>query len=238
MAQSTTNVIVGAASVAIGNYTGGYNGTGDTLWNQLKQKVATQTSPNAKNFRYYIQNLPTNNAISVAGAVQTPTGVGTCTFRDVGLTQEGVEVQYQPDFGEVEVDQILDAARLFKQKMTVSVATTFAEGTLENLVDVWAQSDSTQYTDTGWSDAGDAVVMSGGELGEAPKEKALLFVGNAPDTATTYKQRVYLANRALSVEASSHGYKRNEATVFPVTFRLLPDTAASYSAYGRVVDVN
>lgn len=234
MAQSTTNVIVGAANVAIGTYSSDFNGTGDTLWNQLKQIVG-----GGKDFRGWVTALPVaGTAISIVGAIQTPTGAGSCTFKDVGLTQEGVEVQYQPDFGEVEVDQLLDAAKLFKQRMTVSVATTFAEATLENLMTVWAQASGTQYTDVGTSTSAGVVRMSGGALGEAPIEKALLFVGNAPNTQTSYRQRVYLANRALSVEASSHALRRSEATVFPVTFRLLPDTSASYSAYGRVVDVS
>lgn len=233
MAQSTTNILVGAASVAVGTYDATYNGTGDTLWNQIKQAVP------GKDFRTWATGL-TANVVSIAGAIQSPTGAGTCTFRDVGLTQEGVEVQYQPDFGEVEVDQLLDAAKLFKQKMSVSVATTFAEATLDNLMTVWAQASGTQYTDVGTSvSPGGAVRLSGGALGEAPQEKALFFVGNAPGAnATTYRQRVYLATRALSVEASTHSLRRSEATVFPVTFRLLPDTAASYSAYGRVVDVS
>jgi hypothetical protein len=221
MAQSTTNVIVGAANVAIGSYSSDYNGTGDTLWNQLKQTVTS------KNYRSWVVGLPAaGTAISIVGAIQTPTGAGSCTFKDVGLTQEGVEVQYQPDFGEVEVDQLLDAAKLFKQRMTVSVATTFAEATVDNLMTTWAQASGTQYTDVGQSTTQGAVRLSGGELGEAP------------NTATSYRQRVYLATRALSVEASTHALRRSEATVFPVTFRLLPDTAASYSAYGRVVDIS
>ena len=238
MAQSTTNILVGAATVAVGTYDSTYNGQGDTLWNQVKQNVG-----GGKDFRTFFQST---QVVSIAGAVQVPlaggasvAGTGTCTFTDVGLTQEGVEVQYQPDFGEVEVDQLLDAAKLFKQKMSVSVATTFAEATLNNLMTVWAQQPGTQYTDVGTSASpGGVVRLSGGTLGDAPVEKALAFVGLAPGTATTYKQRVYLATRALSVEASSHALRRSEATVFPVTFRLLPDTAASYSAYGRVVDVS
>jgi hypothetical protein len=118
--------------------------------------------------------------------------------------------------------------------MTVSVATTFAEATLENLLTVWAQSAGTLGPD---AIGGDSLYLVPGELGQAPLEQALMFVGNAPGTISTYKQRVYLAARALSVESSTSGIKRAEATVFPVTFRLLPDTAASYSAYGRVVDV-
>jgi len=232
MAQSTNNILVGAANVAVGNYSSDYVASSDGLWSSIKAESTITGTP--KNFRNWSIFRAAGASGYAATAVVTPHGgTGTCTFRDVGLTQEGVEVQYQPDFGEVEVDQILDAAKLFKQRMTVSVATTFAEATLDNLLAVWAQSDSTKTVET----VGTNVALVPGELGQAPAEKALFFVGNAPGTAVTYKQRVYLAARALSVESSTHSMKRSEATVFPVTFRLLPDTAASYSAYGRVVDV-
>jgi len=35
-------------------------------------------------------------------------------FRHTGFTTEGLEVSYEPDYGEVEVDQLLDSAKLFK----------------------------------------------------------------------------------------------------------------------------
>lgn len=234
MSQSTSNILVGAASCAIGTYSVDYAGNGDQAWTALKGAVGA-----GKDFRGWATSATASAgsgiAVSMTGTGgSSPTPAGNIYFKDVGLTQEGVEVQYQPDFGEVEVDQLIDAAKLFKQKMTVSVATTFAEATLDNLLTVWAQGSGTKFTGT----AGEEVRLSGGALGDAPIEKALLFVGNAPGTAVTYKQRVYLATRALSVEASSHALRRSEATVFPVTFRLLPDTAASYSAYGRVVDVS
>jgi len=44
------------------------------------------------------------------------------------------------------------------------------------------------------------------------------------------------ARRVLNVEASSHSYRRNEATVFPLSFRLLPDPAFSGAEYGMIVD--
>jgi hypothetical protein len=234
MSQSTSNILVGAANLAVGTYSHDFNANGDQVWTAVKGAVGA-----GKDFRSWVNNLAGSSGaatpVSMTGTGgTTPTPAGAVQFKDVGLTQEGVEVQYQPDFGEVEVDQLLDAAKLFKQKMTVSVATTFAEATLDNLLTVWAQGTGTKFTGT----AGEEVRMSGGALGEAPIEKCLLFVGNAPNTATTYRQRVYLATRALSVEASSSALRRSEATVFPVTFRLLPDTLASYSSYGRVVDVS
>jgi hypothetical protein len=234
MAQSTSNILVGAASCMIGTYSVDYTGNGDQAWTAVKGAVGA-----GKDFRGWATSSTASAgsgiAVSMTGAGGTaPTPAGNIYFKDAGLTQEGVEIQYQPDFGEVEVDQLLDAARLFKQKMTVSVATTFAEATLENLLTVWAQGSGTKFTGT----AGEEARLSGGTLGDAPLEKALLFVGVSPNNATVYKQRVYLATRALSVEASTHSMRRSEATVFPVSFRLLPDTLASYSSYGRVVDVS
>ena len=56
------------------------------------------------------------------------------TYTNVGYTMNGLELQFQPDFGEVRVDQILDVAKLYKQGMQVNLATAFAEATLENLL--------------------------------------------------------------------------------------------------------
>ena len=55
-------------------------------------------------------------------------------WTNVGYTQNGMELTITPDFGEVEVDQLLDAAKIYKQGMQVTLSTTFAEATLENLL--------------------------------------------------------------------------------------------------------
>ena len=55
-------------------------------------------------------------------------------WTNVGFTQNGMELTITPDFGEVEVDQLLDSAKIFKQGMQVMLSTTFAEATLENLL--------------------------------------------------------------------------------------------------------
>ena len=58
----------------------------------------------------------------------------TDRFRNVGYTNNGLEISFAPDFGEVMVDQLLDTAKLFKQGMKVTLKTTLAEATLENLL--------------------------------------------------------------------------------------------------------
>jgi hypothetical protein len=156
-------------------------------------------------------------------------------FRHVGFTTEGLEVSYEPDYGEVEVDQLLDSAKLFKQSMKVMVNTTLAEAALENLLIAWGQQSATLTSTTSTTELG----MAAGALGDEPVERALVAVGPGPKTAAGVKrERIYHARRVLSVESTAHSVKRNEATVFPVSFRLLPDPNFTDSEYGLIRDRN
>jgi hypothetical protein len=162
---------------------------------------------------------------------------GDADFRNVGYTMNGLEIQFQPDFGEVQVDQVLDVAKLFKQGMQVNLNTTFAESTLENLLFSLAGKDD----DLGNIAAGDwgaqnpALNLSAGDIGECPVERGLVAVG--PGTgecaASDQLERIYVAYRALSIENVTVSAKRDEATMFEVSFRLLPNDDASY---GKIVD--
>lgn len=172
---------------------------------------------------------------------------GADGWRNVGFTSEGIEVMYSPDYGDIQVDQLLDTAKLFKQAQTVSINTTLTEATLENLIFSFAQEAATANIATGAAadtqyakgTGGESLGIAAGALGGEPVERALVFVGNAPrSTAGVKRERVYHARRVLNVEASSHSYRRNEATVFPVSFRLLPDPAFSGAEYGMIVDRN
>lgn len=156
-------------------------------------------------------------------------------FTNVGYTMNGLELQFQPDFGEVSVDQVLDVAKLYKQGMTVNLATAFAEATLENLLLVLS-SKSTNLTGTKSTSTGQSLVLSAGDIGECPVERGLVAVG--PGTgdcvASDKVERVYAAYRALSIENVTVSAKRDEPSMFEVTFRLLPeDTSASY---GKIID--
>jgi hypothetical protein len=156
-------------------------------------------------------------------------------YTNVGYTMNGLELQFQPDFGEVQVDQILDVAKLYKQGMQVNLATAFAEATLENLLLALAFSDS-QLTGTKSTSGGQVLNLSAGELGECPVERGIVAIGpgtgDCVDSATV--ERVYTAYRALSIENVTVSAKRDEASMFEVSFRLLPeDTSGSY---GKIVD--
>ena len=157
---------------------------------------------------------------------------------NVGYTANGLELQFQPDFGEVKVDQILDVAKLYKQGMQVNLKTSFAEATLENLLFAIAGQSSDlvlDSTDTNF-DGQKVLNLSGGEIGECPVERSLIAVG--PGTGDCElgkgKERIYVAYRALSIESVTVSAKREEATMFEVSFRLLPEDASS--SYGKIVD--
>jgi len=158
-------------------------------------------------------------------------------FRNVGYTMNGLEIQFQPDFGEVQVDQVLDVAKLYKQGMQVNLNTTFAESTLENLLFALAGKDDDlgAVTGTGIGANSAALNLSAGDIGECPVERGLVAVG--PGTgdcaAGSSIERVYVAYRALSIENVTVSAKRDEATMFEVSFRLLPNDDASY---GKIVD--
>ena len=155
---------------------------------------------------------------------------GLPVFRNVGYTMNGLELQFQPDFGEVAVDQVLDVAKLFKQGMQVNLNTTFAEATLENLL--FALAGSSDDLDT---TGNPTLNLSAGNIGECPVERGLVAVGpGTGDCADSDSiERIYVAYRALSIESVTVGAKRDEATMFEVSFRLLPNDNASY---GKIVD--
>jgi len=156
-------------------------------------------------------------------------------FTNVGYTMNGIELQFQPDFGEVQVDQILDVAKLYKQGMQVNLATAFAEATLENLLLATAGQDS-DLTGSKTTSNGRALQLSAGDIGECPVERGIVAVGpgtgDCEDSANI--ERVYVAYRALSIENVTVSAKRDEASMFEVSFRLLPDDLTA--TYGKIVD--
>jgi hypothetical protein len=109
--------------------------------------------------------------------------------------------------------------------------------------------------------------MVAGAIGIAPVERSLVVVGSPAaqfgfKAASSYpqttslatvtadaslgdsssirnKERVYVARRVVQTDTTAHSLKRDAVTVFPVSFRALPDidrNAAAGSEYGFIVD--
>ena len=202
----------------------------------------------------YIPNAEAGVAIaSSAGTVGVPafaSGVSYTTtlnnvnqsaglfgYRNVGFTNNGLQITYNPTYDSVTVDQLLDTAKLFKSAMEVMIATEMSEGTLENIAAVFGQAAST-LSDNGLTGAQNKkeLGLEAGALGAAPTERQLIAVGQAPTATSTTSERVYYARRVLSVQQSQFSLARTTPTTFPVTFRLLPDAAYAGSEYGKIID--
>ena len=165
-------------------------------------------------------------------------GVTAAAYRNVGYTNNGLQISYQPTYDSVTVDQLLDTAKLFKSAMQVQISTEMAEGTLENVLAVFGQKSSTLASTGTDLTATDTLGLEAGALGSAPTERQLIAIGQAPTAVATETERVYYARRVLSVEQSQFSLARTAATTFPVTFRLLPsgDSAHAGSEYGKIID--
>ena len=173
-----------------------------------------------------------------AVAVTTATTQGTTpkdggAYRNVGYTNNGLQITYNPTYDSVTVDQLLDTAKLFKSAMEVMIATEMSEGTLENILIVFGQGKSTLTEGDN-----DELGLEAGALGAAPTERQLVAIGKAPTVASPNTERVYYARRVLSVQQSQFSLARNTPTTFPVTFRLLPSGDAAYAGqeYGKIID--
>jgi len=209
---SSSNIIVGAAALfthdagPIG-YVTATGAITDTQSNtDLPALTASTTS-----YKETLSNSPANTK-----------------FTNIGYTSNGLELAFQPDFGDVAVDQLLDVARLFKQGMTVNLNTSFAEATLENLLVAIASNE-----DIATASNLSTLRMSAGDIGDVPLERGIVAVGPGSGSATINKERIYVAYRALSIENVTVSAKRDEASMFEVSFRLLPNDNASY---GKIVD--
>lgn len=216
MAYSNKNVIVGAAALYVSK-----KDSEDSAW-VTGTGVNRQEGPKLPDFASLASGKSAVDAFE-----STP---GSTDWYGVGYTTDGIEVSYEPDYGEVTVDQLLDSAKVFKQGMRVSVNTTLAEATLENLIISWGLKTVSGSVST--------LAISGGALHDDPIERSLAFVGKAPRASDGKRQeRVYHLRRALQVESSAHSLSRSDATTIPVSFRCLPSDSVPSSSgdYGVII---
>ena len=174
-------------------------------------------------------------------------GTAFASCGNVGATIDGVELSWEPDMVDIEVDQFGDAAKVIQSRGKVMLKTTFAEATVVNLAHAWNYSSAVVGTDALDADiVTDLDTVSGASVSRTfkfgienvyPYEKVIRVVGNAPGTtASTTKTREFQAKRAVSFSSSSHSMKRTEPVAFPVEFRILPSRLDVGYEYGKIID--
>jgi hypothetical protein len=219
---NSNQIIVGAARLFVSKGTGG---KGALKYSQGSGSAAVYNFSGSGS----VSGIPS----FVNGTPFADTMEAATDYNNVGYTMNGLELQFQPDFGEVQVDQLLDVAKLYKQGMQVNLATAFAEATLENLLLAVAAPSTDKYDGA----TEDTLILNSGELGAVPVERAIVAIGPGsgdPDAiGASSVERVYVAHRALSIESVTVSAKRDEPSMFEVSFRLLP---AANGSYGKIVD--
>lgn len=185
-----------------------------------------------------VSNIVVGEATIKVGDSANATSIATMdNFGDIGATQNGVEISWEPDMVDIEIDQFGDAARVIQSKVKVMVKTTLAEATLNNLALAWNY-DSVGTDDViANNDGANTKSFLFGAQTVFPYEKALVITGTAPNSAAGgVKTRKFYTKRAISMEASNISMKRAEASVFAVGFRILPKVEDTGYEYGKIID--
>lgn len=178
--------------------------------------------------KVYIAGGGTALPAAVASVSMNTTIAADTNWRYAGDTTDGIEIAFDRDVTEIEVDQYKSPVAYVVNALTVSVNTNLAAATLDNLKLAWGYG---------------AAPVTGGVLNLGEQDGifcvAVAVVGKAPRgtaTASQQTERLYYAKYATNLEASSHSLTKDGMTVFPVSFRVIPDPANSAGAYGSVTD--
>jgi predicted porin len=186
-----------------------------------------------------VSNIVVGEATVKTGVSNTAmTNADFDSLTDVGATNGGVEISWEPDMVDIEIDQYGDAAKVIQSKVKVMVKTTLAEATLNNLALAWSYDNATGGADVkSNNDGANTKTLLFGTQSVYPFEYALQITGNAPgSTASVTKTRKFNTKRAVSFTSSMLSMKRAEASMFEVSFRILPVTEDAGYEYGKIID--
>lgn len=125
---------------------------------------------------------------------------------DVGGTKGGLELNVSSEFATLTVDQIVDIIESRRTGREVTVKTTMAEATLQNIANAIANA----------APVANVLELDDGPAAFKPAYSAILIDGIAPGG---FKRRI-IVRKTLPTDAVGIGYKKDDQTVVPVTWKL------------------
>lgn len=142
------------------------------------------------------------------------TAPATGTWIDVGGTQEGATINIGQEFSELAVDQVIDRVESRRTGRSITIGTSLAETTLENLA--FVLNGGVVATGTGYKtyDPDSAGVAT------QPSYFALIVDGWAPMVSNAARRRRIVARKCLNIEGVETSYTKDGQTLFPVSFQL------------------
>lgn len=152
------------------------------------------------------------------------------SWRDLGDTQDGVDMNSDDKIELVRTDQRTGPVKATRTDETVTVKTKLAEATLENLADALGAT----VTDTAAGSGTIGTREINLHRGPTVQEFAFLFRGDSPygDYPAQYE-----LPRAYCDEVGSIKYDKGKNVPIPITFKCLEDLEAATEAerYGRLI---
>ena len=152
--------------------------------------------------RYANTSAYTTAAEPADAAINTTPQASAWT--DIGGTTDGVNAEHAQEWGELQVDQVLDVPDRRQTKRDFTIATNMAEATLENYA--IATNESPPVTGAGFK----TWEPTNGVAAFTPYYRALILDGYAP---AGFRRRV-IARRMLSMDPVAFAYKKDGQTVF------------------------
>lgn len=128
------------------------------------------------------------------------------SWADVGGTKGGLELNVSSEFATLTVDQIVDIIESRRTGREVTVKTTLAEATLQNIAQAIANA----------APVANVLELDDGLAAFKPAYSAILIDGIAPGG---YRRRI-IVRKTLPTDAVGIGYKKDDQTVVPVTWKL------------------
>lgn len=156
-------------------------------------------------------NLIQGPATVYAGAfgAAEPATIATApaaAWTDVGGTKGGVELNIASEYGTLTVDQVIDIIESRRTGREITVKTTLAEATLDNLARAIANT----------APAANVLSLDDGATAFKPAYSAILIDGIAPGG---FRRRI-IVRKTLPTDAVGVAYKKDDQTVIPVTWKL------------------
>lgn len=135
--------------------------------------------------------------------ISTTPGAG---WTDAGGTKGGVELNIAAEWGALTVDQIVDIIESRRTGREITVKTTLAEATLENIARSIANT----------APAAGVMNLDNDISAFKPEYSAILIDGIAPGG---FRRRI-IVRKTLPTDAVGVAYKKDDQTVVPVTWKL------------------
>lgn len=142
--------------------------------------------------------------------------VWNVAFKDVGYTEDGCEVGYNPTFKDIEVDEEMAPVQTILTAEKGSISAKLAEATIANMNNAISASSVTTAAAT-LTKSGYSLLKVGSG---APVEVVVGLEGVNPQG----RPRIIIGYRAIAIANVQMAFKKTDKIVIPVEFRLLADS--------------